>query len=48
MNTNSKIIIYSQMQMSVIGEGNEHHTYRLTYTCTYEEKGIKWGEAAST
>lgn len=42
MSTNSKII-YSQMQMRVIEEGNEHHTYRPAYIRTYGEKGHEVG-----
>lgn len=46
MSTNPKIIICLQMQMCAREKGDEHHTYRLTYTCVYEGKGHKWGKTA--
>lgn len=37
MRTNSKIIMYSPMQVSATGEEDGRYTYRLMYKWVYEE-----------
>ena len=48
MSTNSKIIIYSPMQVSATREEDGHYTYRRMYKWVYEGKGQKWRKTAST